>query len=379
MKPSQSSAADQPEIDSWHMRRALDLAAQGRGRVEPNPMVGCVVARGAEIVGEGYHTRYGAPHAEVEALRVAGKRAAGATAYVTLEPCCHHGKTPPCTDALLAAGVARVVYALDDPFPLVAGGGAARLRAAGVEIESGVHSDEARRLNAPYLKLLTKKRPWVVAKWAMTLDGKLAAASGDSRWISGEASRGVVHELRGRCDAVVVGAGTAAADDPLLTVRLPQGASPARTPLRIVVDDRATLRLDSQLARTAHDVPVLVAAAAAAPTEQVAALRAAGCEVVELSGASRAERLAQLLDELGRRRFTNVLVEGGGTLLGALFDLDEVDEVHAFIAPKLIGGAHATTPLAGAGLAKMAEARALDDVEIRQLGDDVYLSGRVRK
>ncbi|MBL9091049.1 MAG: bifunctional diaminohydroxyphosphoribosylaminopyrimidine deaminase/5-amino-6-(5-phosphoribosylamino)uracil reductase RibD [Planctomycetaceae bacterium] len=361
------------------MRRALDLAAQGRGRVEPNPMVGCVVARGAEIVGEGYHTRYGAPHAEVEALRVAGKRAAGATAYVTLEPCCHHGKTPPCTDALLAAGVARVVYALDDPFPLVAGGGAAQLRAAGVEIESGVHADEARRLNAPYLKLLTKKRPWVVAKWAMTLDGKLAAASGDSRWISGEAARSVVHALRGRCDAVVVGAGTAAADDPLLTVRLPQGASPARTPLRIVVDDRATLRLDSQLARTAHDVPVLIAVAAAAPTEQVAALRAAGCEVVELSGTSRAERLAQLLDELGRRRFTNVLVEGGGTLLGALFDLGEVDEVHAFIAPKLIGGAQATTPLAGAGLAKMAEARALDDVEIRQLGGDVYLSGRVRK
>ena len=361
------------------MRRALDLAAQGRGRVEPNPMVGCVVARGAEIVGEGYHTRYGAPHAEVEALRVAGKRAAGATAYVTLEPCCHHGKTPPCTDALLAAGVARVVYAMDDPFPLVAGGGAARLRAAGMEIESGVHADEARRLNAPYLKLLTKKRPWVVAKWAMTLDGKLAAASGDSRWISGEAARSVVHALRGRCDAVVVGAGTAAADDPLLTVRLPQGASPARTPLRIVVDDRATLRLDSQLARTAHDVPVLIAVAAAAPTEQVAALRAAGCEVVELSGTSRAERLAQLLDELGRRRFTNILVEGGGTLLGALFDLGEVDEVHAFIAPKLIGGAQATTPLAGAGLAKMAEARALDDVEIRQLGGDVYLSGRVRK
>jgi len=378
MKPSQSSAADQPEIDSWHMRRALQLASQGRGRVEPNPMVGCVIARGAEIVGEGYHTRYGAPHAEVEALRVAGKRAAGATAYVTLEPCCHFGKTPPCADALVAAGVARVVYAIDDPFPQVAGGGGAKLRAAGIEIENGVHADEARRLNAPYLKLLEKKRPWVVAKWAMTLDGKLAAAGGDSRWISGEASRAVVHELRGRCDAVVVGAGTAAADDPLLTVRPSPGVVPSRTPLRIVVDDRAALRLDSQLVRTARDVPVLVAAAADAPASAVAALRAAGCELMEFPAPSRAARLGQLLDELGRRRFTNILVEGGGALLGALFDLQEVDEVHTFIAPKLIGGAKAASPLAGDGLAKMAEARRLDDVEIRQLGDDVYVSGRVR-
>jgi diaminohydroxyphosphoribosylaminopyrimidine deaminase / 5-amino-6-(5-phosphoribosylamino)uracil reductase len=223
---------DLSQLDAWHMRRALELAAHGRGRVEPNPLVGCVIAHGAEIIGEGWHGSYGGPHAEIEALRIAGQRAAGATVYVTLEPCRHFGKIPPCTRALLAAGVRRVVAAMADPFPEVAGQGAAELTAAGVEVELGLLEPAARELNAPYLKLLATGRPWLVAKWAMTLDGKIATRTGDSRWISGEASRQVVHELRGRVDAVVVGSATAAADDPLLTARPPG----PRTAVRTMVD-----------------------------------------------------------------------------------------------------------------------------------------------
>ena len=370
MKPSQVGDVGR-QIDDRHMRYALELAALGRGRVEPNPLVGCVVAREAEIVGQGYHRRFGGPHAEVEALEMAGLRAAGASLYVTLEPCRHFGKTPPCTRAILAAGVRRVVAAMADPFPQVAGGGLDELRAAGLEVECGLHEAEARRLNAPYLHLLERGRPWVLGKWAMTLDGKLAASTGDSRWISGEASRAVVHELRGRVDAVVVGAGTAHADDPLLTAR-PAGP---RTAARIVVDDRASLRSDAQLVRTLDAGPVLVAAAADAPADDVARLRSAGCEVLICDAPTRPARLEQLLDELGRRRFTNVLVEGGGRLLGALFDARLVDEVHAFIAPKLVGGAAAPSPWQGHGAAKIADALRLEGTAWRKVGDDWYVTG----
>ena len=240
------------ELDSWQMARALELAARGEGFVEPNPMVGCVIARGAEIIGEGWHRKFGGPHAEVEALHVAGTRARGATLYVTLEPCCHQGKTPPCTDAILASGLGRVVVAQRDPFPAVAGGGIERLRQAGLAVEVGLREAEARRLNAPYLKLTESGRPWVIAKWAMTLDGKLASRTGDSRWISNEASRAIVHQLRGRVDAIVVGRGTAGQDDPLLTAR-PAGP---RVATRIVLDTRASLASDSQLVTTAGEAPV---------------------------------------------------------------------------------------------------------------------------
>ena len=343
---------DQVFVDTWHMQRALELAAQGRGLVEPNPMVGCVIARGAEIVGEGWHRRFGQPHAEVEALRIAGPRARGATLYVTLEPCCHQGKTPPCTRAVLAAGVARVVAAMADPFPLVAGGGLAELRAGGVEVQTGVLENEARKLNAPYLKLLSTGRPWIAAKWAMTLDGKIAARTGDSRWISSPTSRELVHQLRGRMDAIVVGRGTAAVDDPQLTARPPTTTMgtwcptwcPPRTALRIVVDTRASLSLESQLVRTARDVPVLVAVGPEAATADCDRLQAAGCELLVCDGPTPQARLETLFSELGRRRMTNVLAEGGGRLLGSLLDARLIDEVHVFIAPKLVGGGEAPVP-----------------------------------
>jgi diaminohydroxyphosphoribosylaminopyrimidine deaminase/5-amino-6-(5-phosphoribosylamino)uracil reductase len=373
------------------MRRALELAAQGQGAVEPNPMVGCVIARGAEILGEGWHRRFGGPHAEVGALKLAGARARGATLYVTLEPCCHQGKTPPCTRAVVAAGVARVAAAMSDPFPQVAGGGLAELRAAGIEVQAGILETEARKLNAPYLKLLSTGRPWIIAKWAMTLDGKIATRTGDSRWISCEASRQVTHQLRGRVDAIVVGRGTAAADDPLLTARPPtrdpQAGAPGAPPpgtrlrvaLRIVVDTRASLSLDSQLVRTAREVPVLIAASVEATTADCIRLEKAGCEVHVCAGATPQARLEHLFDELGKRRMTNVLVEGGSRLLGSLFDARLIDEVHVFIAPKLAGGEAAPGPIAGEGADPIAAAMALDDVVVQPIDGDIYLRGRIKR
>ncbi|MBX7165165.1 MAG: bifunctional diaminohydroxyphosphoribosylaminopyrimidine deaminase/5-amino-6-(5-phosphoribosylamino)uracil reductase RibD [Pirellulales bacterium] len=363
----------QADLDAWHMRRALALAERGRGAVEPNPLVGCLIVHGAETIGEGWHRRFGGPHAEVEALRVAGSRAAGATLYVTLEPCCHHGKTPPCTDAILAAGIRRVIVGHRDPFPAVDGGGLAKLAAAGVEVVVPVCEAEVRRLNAPYLTLLGQGRPWVIAKWAMTLDGRIATASGDSRWISNERSRAVVHEIRGRVDAIVVGRGTADVDDPLLTARPPG----PRTATRVVLDRRARLASDSQLVRTRTAAPVLVVAGTEAAAKDVERLRKLGCEVLTLAASTNHEQLRELLAELGRRRMTNVLVEGGGTVLGALFDADLVDEVHVFTAPRIVGGEGARSPVLGAGRATINDAFSLADARIATLDGDVYLQGVV--
>lgn len=347
------------------MRHALALAERGRGFVEPNPMVGAVVLdSGGQLAGEGWHQKFGGPHAEVFALAAAGDRARGGTLVVTLEPCCHHGKTPPCTDAVLRAGIARVVVAMADPFPKVAGGGLALLRAAGVEVSVGLCEADAVALNAPYLKLLRTGRPWVHAKWAMTLDGKIATHTGDSRWISGEESRRRVHELRGRMDAILVGAGTVRTDDPLLTVRPPG----ARVPVRVVVTRSGNLPEACQLRATAREVPVIVYTANPAA---LAGWAADGAEVV------RAEVLDAALADLGARRFTNVLIEGGAGLLGATFDAGAVDEFHVFIAPKLVGGV-APSPLGGEGVSRMTDALTLARATLEQSGEDVYLHGFAR-
>jgi diaminohydroxyphosphoribosylaminopyrimidine deaminase/5-amino-6-(5-phosphoribosylamino)uracil reductase len=361
------------------MAEALALAMHGLGTVEPNPMVGCVIVRGGDIVGQGFHERFGGPHAEVNALADAGNRAAGATAYVTLEPCCHHGKTPPCTRALVQAGVKRVVIAAQDPFAEVAGRGIAEIRAAGIQCDLGTQSAEANWILAPYRKLIETKRPWIIAKWAMTLDGKLATRTGNSQWISSEASRAVVHQLRGRVDAVIVGSGTARLDDPLLTARPANLADIKRTATRIVVDSAATLSLNSRLVQTAADVPVLVAVGDEATFECCQRLTAAGVEVLPCAGTTHEQRIAALLEEFGRRQMTNVLVEGGSKLLGALFDLRAVDEAHVFIAPKFAGGAAAPSPVGGTGIERMADALKLDDITIEELDGDVYVHGRIDK
>ena len=363
------------EFEAWHMARAIDLAARGEGLVEPNPMVGCTLVVDGETVGEGWHRRFGGAHAEIEALTSAGARARGATAYVTLEPCCHQGKTGPCTKALIAAGVARVVVAQQDPFSKVSGQGIAELRRAGIAVDVGLLESEARQLNAPYRKLVEQARPWIIAKWAMTLDGKIATHTLDSRWVSSYASREIVHALRGRVDGIMVGRATAAADDPLLTARPPG----PRTAVRIVLDSMASLADSSQLVRTARETPVLVAAGPAATAKERERLTDAGCEVIACPGESHDDRLAWLLDELGRRQMTNILVEGGAQLLGSLFDLGQIDEVHAFIAPKLIGGRNAVGAIGGIGADLMAQAQCISSPRIEQRGDDVYIHGRIAR
>src|SRR5689334_21391981 len=284
-----------PSDPSHFMLRALELARRGQGFVEPNPMVGCVIVQGEEIVGEGWHQQFGGPHAEVHALTAAGDRAKGATMYVSLEPCCHHGKTPPCCDAVIAAGLKRVVVAMRDPFPQVAGGGLKRLATAGIDVELGLAEAEAQSLNAPYLKLLSTGRPWIIAKWAMTLDGKIATRSGYSKWISGDASRRVAHQLRGRVDAIMVGRKTAQLDDPLLTARFDDGksatSSPARVATRIVLDSMAGLPSFSQLVRTASQYPTLIAAGPEAPEKELRRIAAAGCEVLPFAPPTKYERL----------------------------------------------------------------------------------------
>lgn len=354
-------------LDEVWMRRALELAERGRGHVEPNPLVGAVVVRDKQVVGEGWHEKFGQAHAEVNAFAQAGEAARGATLYVTLEPCGHHGKTPPCTDAVIRAGVARVVAALEDPFPQVAGRGAALLRSAGIPIEFGVCATEARRQNAPYLKLLATGRPYVHAKWAMSLDGKIATRTGDSKWISNETSRRRVHELRSRVDGILVGIGTARADDPLLTARPPG----PRLANRVVVDTHAKLPLASQLVRTACEVPTLVATCSS-DEQTLAPLRSAGCEVLLLPGDDDGKPdLEKLLDELGRRRWTNLLVEGGGVIFGKLFDRNLVDEIHLFVGPKLLGAGQ--NPVAGRGKEMIAQAAGWATETIENLDGDVYL------
>lgn len=359
------------EDDSLLMSRALELASRGLGRVEPNPMVGCVLVRHGMVVGEGYHQQFGGPHAEIEALRVAGERARGSTAYVTLEPCCHTGKTGPCTRALIEAGVSRVIAAMRDPFPRVAGGGFAELQAAGIVVEEGLLAAQAAQLNTAYLKRLQTGLPWVIAKWAMTLDGKIAAHTGDSQWISGEASRALVHELRGRVDAILIGGGTARRDDPLLTAR-PAGP---RTALRVVLDTKGQLANSSQLLRTAHEVPLLVVVGPAATTHDRERLLAAGAEVLVAASTDHQQRIREVLVELARRDCTNVLVEGGSRVLGSLLDGNLIDEVYAYIAPKLIGGFLAPSPMAGNGLSHMNAALAFDG-EWRACGSDMLYIGR---
>ncbi len=361
---------DSPELERW-MRQALALAEQGRGAVEPNPLVGAVVLDAAgQFAGQGWHQRFGGPHAEVFALAAAGERARGGTLIVTLEPCCHHGKTPPCTGAILDAGIARVVAAMSDPFPQVAGGGLSQLRAAGVEVHVGLCEAEARQLNAPYLKLLHTGRPWVHAKWAMSLDGKIATHTGDSQWISGEAARRVVHQLRGRMDAILVGRGTVVADDPLLTAR-PAGP---RVAARVVVSASGQLPDQCRLRQTARDAPVIVYTT---HPERLAGWAADGAEIVAFS--SHDWSVEAMLANFGQRRFTNVLVEGGAGLLGAIFDAGAVDEFHVFIAPKVLGGAAAPSPVGGSGRATLVEALMLERFQVQPVGEDVYLHGLARR
>lgn len=373
MSPLWADEASGADV-SW-MRRALALAQRGQGAVEPNPMVGAVVVRDGVVIGEGWHERFGGPHAEVNALTAAGPAARGADLYVTLEPCRHWGKTPPCVGAILRAGIRRVIVAMSDPFPEMAGRSLEDLRAAGVAVTVGVEEAAARHLNAPYLRLLTAQRPWVIAKWAMSLDGKIATRTGASRWLTGSEARAKVHALRGRVDGILVGVGTALADDPLLTARPPG----PRTAVRVVLDRQLRLPLTGQLVQSARQTPVLVVHGPQAAAARQAALSAAGVECLPLAGAADEQAMiGELLAELGRRRWTNLLVEGGSRVLGSFLAAGSVDEVWAFISPKLFGGATAPSPCAGPGAATPTDAPVVAWEESSPLGDDWLLRGRIK-
>lgn len=360
------------------MRRALRLAARGR-HASPNPMVGCVlVGPDGRVVGEGYHPQAGLPHAEVFALRAAGERVRGTTAYVTLEPCAHQGRTPPCADALLHAGVARVVAAQTDPDPRVAGRGLERLRAGGVAVEVGLCEAEARALNAAFVKHRLTGLPWVVLKTAMTLDGRIATRTGHSQWITSPVARRAVHrQLRDRCDALVTGVGTVLADDPSLTTRL--GHEEARDPLRVIVDSRGRTPLESKVVRRAQDGKTLIVTTPAAPAARRIALTERGCRVWVCApdGAGRVD-VAELMARLGTRGdVIGVLLEGGGDLAASFLGAGLVDRWLAFIAPKIVGGRDAPGPVGGVGPARMDEARPVFEWRTTRCGPDLRIDGRV--
>jgi diaminohydroxyphosphoribosylaminopyrimidine deaminase/5-amino-6-(5-phosphoribosylamino)uracil reductase len=355
--------------DLGHMRAALALATRGLGRVAPNPAVGCVLVRDGIVVGRGWTQPGGRPHAETEALRRAGAAAAGAVAYVTLEPCAHHGSTPPCADALIAAGVSRVVVAIEDPDPRVAGRGLARLRAAGISVEAGCCAEEARLLNAGFLKRIEHGLPLVTLKLATTLDGRIATHTGESRWITGEAARGLGHMLRRQHDAVMVGSGTVLADDPELTVRLPGLAEPP--PLRIVVDGRLRTPLTAKLVIAAQQVPTLIVTRADIDPLRAQAFRDCGVTLVEAPrDADGNIDLVAALTALAQRGLTRILVEGGATLAASLLQRRLVDRLAWFRSPGLIGGdgLAAVKPF---GVDRLAEQALGTRLSVMRLGQDL--------
>jgi diaminohydroxyphosphoribosylaminopyrimidine deaminase / 5-amino-6-(5-phosphoribosylamino)uracil reductase len=360
--------------DESVMRHALDLAARGCGRVEPNPAVGAVIVDEARrLIADGFHRQFGDAHAEVNAITAAGEQTRGARMFVTLEPCCHQGKTPPCVDAVIAAGIREVVIGCQDPAPHVAGKGIAKLTATGIDVTVGVGETDAKELIAPFRKLMLERVPWVHAKWAMTLDGRIATRTGHSKWISGEESRAEVHRLRGRMDAIITGAGTVRADDPLLTARPPG----PRTAVRVVVDRSGeSISPSGQLMSTIREAPVLICVEEThVDADHVKRLSDLGAEILPASNGEPV--LQQLLTELGRRQFTNVLVESGGGLLGAFFDENLVDEVHVFVAPKIVGGREAISPVSGHGRAEIPKLPSLRHMTNRQFGNDTLIEGRI--
>ncbi len=366
------------EIDRRHLARTIELAERGRGKVSPNPLAGAVLAREGETLGEGHHTAFGAPHAEVEAIRAAGGADLhAATMYISLEPCAHYGKTPPCTEAIVAAGVSRVVIASDDPSEHAAGRGLGILRDEGVEvlIADGELAARARLLNQPFRKHARTGRPWVLSKSAMTLDGKVATGTGDSKWISSTQSRALAHQWRAEVDAVAAGIGTALVDDPRLTARI---EGPVRQPRRIVFDSLARLPPASKLVAEARRVPLTVVVSRAAPRQATDTLEAHGADVLVAPGENETARVRTALQALGETGISSMLLEGGPRLAGAFLDAGEIDELRVFVAPLVLGGRTARSALEGEGVETVAEARRAVSVEVQQVAEDVLVTARLK-
>src|SRR5436190_8895923 len=371
------------DTDRAYLGRAIDLAQRGAGAVRPNPVVGAFIARDSEFIGEGWHGEYGGPHAEVDAIAAcSGKDLSDATLYVSLEPCCHEGKTPPCTDAILQAGLRRVVVASDDPSEKASGRGLGILRDEGVEVlvADGELATRARLLNQAFRKHARVGRPWVLFKSAMTLDGKVATRTGDSKWISGDDSRALAHRWRASVDAVVVGIGTALADDPQLTARPPGlPTEPARQPRRVVFDTLARLPVSSQLVAAATGVPLTVVVSRAAAHADTDALEAAVVQVLVATGENEPARVRSALDQLGAQGIAAALLEGGPHLAGAFLDAGEIDEIRLFLAPLLLGGSSARDPLEGTAVERISEALRALTFEHERVGEDLLISARLRE
>ncbi len=371
------------DTDRLHLGRAIELAGRGTGSVRPNPVVGAVIARDGEVLGEGWHERFGAAHAEVNAIEACGMAdLSGATLYVSLEPCCHEGKTPPCTEAIVQAGIGRVVVGSDDPTEKASGRGLGILRDEGIEVvmADGELATRARLLNQAFRKHARVARPWVLFKSAMTLDGKVATRAGDSQWISGEASRALAHRWRASVDAVVVGIGTALADDPQLTAR-PDGtpADPAEQPRRVVFDSLARLPPNSQLLAAVPEIPLTVIVSRAAARADTDALEAAGAQVLVATGENEPARVRSALDQLGQDGVASLLLEGGPHLAGAFLDAGEIDEIRLFLAPLLLGGRTARDPLEGEGVERISEALRALTFDCERIGEDLLVSARLRE
>jgi len=358
------------------MQLAYNLAKKGCGGVNPNPLVGAVIVKDGEIIGEGYHEICGGPHAEVNAFRFAKESVEGATMYVTLEPCSHFGKTPPCAQAIVDNKIARVVIGMLDPNPLVSGRGVKLLQEHGIEVESDFLSAELAQMNRVFLKFIQDKKPYVIMKTAMTLDGKISSRTGDSRWVSNEQSRAKVHELRNELMAIMVGVDTVIADDPILTTRLTSNRE-GRNPIRIVVDSKARIPLDSKILNTTAEAKTIVAVTSLADRNKVDQIKALGNEVIFIGEKDNRVDLNLLMQTLGEKGIDGILLEGGATLNYAALESQIIDEVHAYIAPKLIGGYDAKTPVGGKGIEKMKDAVNLQNIHFENIADDILVTGEV--
>lgn len=361
-----------------YMRRALELARKGEGHTSPNPMVGCVVVKDGRIISEGYHEKYGEFHAERNALTRCTEDTAGADLYVTLEPCCHQGKTPPCTDIIIEKKIARVFVGSMDSNPLVAGKGVQILRDHGIYVETGILDAECRKLNEVFYHYIATKTPFVVMKYAMTLDGKIACATGDSKWVTGEIARTQVHRMRGRYRGIMVGIGTVLADDPMLNCRVEGGVDP----VRIICDSNLHIPTESQIVKTASDIETIVACSQEAleserKQEKIRRLKESGIQIIGTEGA-HGVNLMELMKKLGGQNIDSILLEGGGTLNASALEDGIVNKVYAYIAGKLIGGMDARSPVEGMGIDRMADAITLQNMEIEKLGDDFCIVGYVK-
>ncbi|NJD04838.1 MAG: bifunctional diaminohydroxyphosphoribosylaminopyrimidine deaminase/5-amino-6-(5-phosphoribosylamino)uracil reductase RibD [Ruminiclostridium sp.] len=358
------------------MKRALELARGGWGKTNPNPLVGAVIVKNGKIIAEGYHEALGLAHAEVAAFNKAKQDVRGATLYVNLEPCSHYGRTPPCAGAIIEAGIGKVVVAMEDPNPKVSGRGIKMLKEAGIEVVVGIHGKEAENLNEIFIKYITQKQPFVIMKAAMTLDGKIASAGGDSKWISGESSRHHVHVIRDRVAAIMAGISTILADNPSLTTRL--GSQKGMDPVRIVVDSKGIIPLDSRVISMEATAGVILATTSAIESEKEKQLLDKGVHILKADGTGGHVDLVRLMDELYKLEIDSVLLEGGGGLNAAALNSGIVDKVMIFIAPKIIGGKDAKTPVEGEGIQLMKDAYKLEDVSISRFDEDILVEGYIR-